>query len=331
MVANYVSLALFDSTLPTIVTCDSSSYGIAASMSQIHGSTERIVACISRTLSPAERKYSVGEKEALACVWACERLHTYLWGRKFILRTDHRSLTTLLTSKGQGRASMRIARWNTRLMLYDYDIQYKPGAENYVADCFSRLPLPTIENDSTQDEIILFMNDIEELSVNLQEFQSGTENDELLQEVVKYVYNGWPAKSNTLHETLKPYYLVRDELATADGVLMKNDRVVVPTELRGKLLRLAHATHPGVVRTKQRLRPFYWWPQMDKQVEEMVNGCMICQSSDKSAKTYTAPMQPVARPSGPWKKVAIDIVGPMDYLRSLPICIHFGGLLQLVA
>jgi hypothetical protein len=96
MVANYVSLALFDSTLPTIVTCDSSSYGIAASMSQIHGSTERIVACISRTLSPAERKYSVGEKEALACVWACERLHTYLWGRKFILRTDHRSLTTLV-------------------------------------------------------------------------------------------------------------------------------------------------------------------------------------------------------------------------------------------
>jgi transposase InsO family protein len=95
---------------------------------------------------------------------------------------------------------------------------------------------------------------------------------------------------------------------------MKNDRVVVPTELRGKLLRLAHATHPGVVRTKQRLRPFYWWPQMDKQVEEMVNGCMICQSSDKSAKTFTAPMQPVARPSGPWKKVAIDIVGPMDYL-----------------
>lgn len=314
MVANYISLALFDSTLPTIVTCDSSSYGIAASMSQMHGSTERIVACISRTLSPAERKYSVGEKEALACVWACERLHTYLWGRKFILRTDHRSLTTLLTSKGQGRASMRIARWNTRLMLYDYDIEYKPGAENHVADCFSRLPLPDIEIDNTQDEIILCLHAVDELSVNLQEFQTNTENDELIQQVMEYVQNGWPIKATLLDDNLRPYYLIRDELATLHGVLMKNDRVVVPTEIRGKLLRLAHATHPGMVRTKQRLRPFYWWPNMDRQVEEMVRGCIICQSSDKSAKTYNAPLQPVARPSDPWKKVAIDIVGPMDYL-----------------
>jgi hypothetical protein len=48
---------------------------------------------------------------------------------------------------------------------------------------------------------------------------------------------------------------------------------------------------------------------MDKQVEEMVNGCMICQSSDKSAKTFTAPMQPVARPSGHGRKLVLTLLG----------------------
>ena len=46
------------------------------------------------TLSAAERKYSTVEKEALACVWAVERWRIYVWGRRFILRTNHQALTT---------------------------------------------------------------------------------------------------------------------------------------------------------------------------------------------------------------------------------------------
>lgn len=58
----------------------------------------------------AERKYPIVEKEALACVWAVERWRTFLGGRRFTLQMDHQALTTLLATKGIGRAGMSIAR-----------------------------------------------------------------------------------------------------------------------------------------------------------------------------------------------------------------------------
>ncbi|KAK0134339.1 Retrovirus-related Pol polyprotein from transposon 17.6 [Merluccius polli] len=143
LIVDSPALSLFDPELPTIVTTDASDYGLGAVLTQIHpDASERTVAFASRTLSPAERKYSTVEKEALGCVWATERWRTYLWGRHFTLRTDNSPLTTLLTSKGQGRAGMRVARWSARLLSFCYDIQYKPGRENVTADCLSRLPLP---------------------------------------------------------------------------------------------------------------------------------------------------------------------------------------------
>ena len=36
-----------------------------------------------------QRRYSTGEKEALSCLFATERWHIFLWGRRFWLRTDH--------------------------------------------------------------------------------------------------------------------------------------------------------------------------------------------------------------------------------------------------
>ncbi|KAJ8362815.1 hypothetical protein SKAU_G00116460 [Synaphobranchus kaupii] len=137
------ALALFDPALPTVISTDASDYGLGAVFTQIHPNhTERTVAFASRTLTPAERKYSTVEKEALGCVWAVEKWRTYLWGRRFTLRTDHQALTTLLTTKGLGRAGMRIARWSARLLCFDYDVIYRPGAQNFTADCLSRLPLP---------------------------------------------------------------------------------------------------------------------------------------------------------------------------------------------
>ncbi|KAL7846430.1 hypothetical protein SRHO_G00214100 [Serrasalmus rhombeus] len=143
------ALALFDPALPTIVSTDASDYSIGGVLSQLHpDNTEKTVA--SRTLTPTERKYSVVEKEALACVWTTERWRTYLWGTKFTLKTDHQALTTLLATRGMGRSGLRIARWSARLLCFNYDIAYRRGVDNRAADCLSRLPLPN-KDDSTLD------------------------------------------------------------------------------------------------------------------------------------------------------------------------------------
>lgn len=49
------------------------------------------------------------------------------------LRTDHQALTTLLATKGMGRAGMHIARWSAHLLCFNYEVSYKPGSENITA------------------------------------------------------------------------------------------------------------------------------------------------------------------------------------------------------
>ena len=105
-------LAHFDLDAQTIVTTDASGTGHGAVLSQVSGGKERPVAYASKTLSATERKYSTGEREALACIFACEYWHVFLFGRKFILRTDHQALTTLLATSGSGHRPVRIYRWS---------------------------------------------------------------------------------------------------------------------------------------------------------------------------------------------------------------------------
>lgn len=113
-------LKMFDPPLTVTVSTDASNCGLGAVLQQQDGHQ-----FASRTLSPVQRKYSVGECEALACIWACERWHTYLWGRRFTLQTDHQALVSLLASRGSGRRPLRIARWNARLLRHNLEVVHK--------------------------------------------------------------------------------------------------------------------------------------------------------------------------------------------------------------
>jgi hypothetical protein len=138
-IASPQTLAHFDvSADETLVTCDASTTALGACLSQKVNGVERPIAFASRVLSPAERRYSASEREGLACLWACERWHLYLYGRRFTLITDHQALKTLLTAGGSGHRPLRLHRWSDRLFQYTFDVQFRPGRENSVADCLSR-------------------------------------------------------------------------------------------------------------------------------------------------------------------------------------------------
>ena len=81
-------LAHFDINCQTIVSTDASGIALGAVLSQIQRGQEVPIAFASRALQPNERAYSVGEREALACIWACEHWHYYLYGT---LHTPYRS------------------------------------------------------------------------------------------------------------------------------------------------------------------------------------------------------------------------------------------------
>ena len=74
---------------------------------------EKPIGFVSRTLADAEKNYSQLEKKGLACVYGIKCFHSYLYGHKFILQTDHQPLTTLFseTKNVPSQASSRIQRW----------------------------------------------------------------------------------------------------------------------------------------------------------------------------------------------------------------------------
>lgn len=308
LLASHQVLCMFDPALPVVVSTDASAYGLGAVLQQLDGSHTRTVAFASRTLTAAERKYSAGEREALACLWACERWHVYLWGRPFTLQTDHQALVALLSAQSTGQRPLRIARWTARLLRYNFTVKYRRGSDNKIADALSRLPAPGTEGElQLEEEVVSLVTS----SVHLADLKLATAEDGTLADVMRFVQSSWPARKDLAAE-LTPYYEVRKELSMADGLLLRTERIVVPAKLTVTFVQLAHESHPGIVKTKRRLRDQYWWPGMDRQVESTIRSCTVCQAADKSTKTAPTPLQPVPLPDKPWSKIAIDIVGPFD-------------------
>ena len=116
----------FDGSKPLVLACDGSPYGVGAVLShQQEDGSERLIAFTSRTLAPAEKKYSQLDKEALAIIFGVKHFHQYIYGRSFVIISDHKCLMHLFSeSKATlAMASARIQCWALLLGAYEYCIE----------------------------------------------------------------------------------------------------------------------------------------------------------------------------------------------------------------
>ena len=106
--------------------------------------SEKPIAYASRTLTKPERAYSQLDKEALAVIFAVKKFHQFLYGRHFVIYTDHKPLLGLFNPEKAPptMASRRVQRWSLTLLGHEYELVYLPGSQNGNADSFNRLPLP---------------------------------------------------------------------------------------------------------------------------------------------------------------------------------------------
>jgi len=120
-----------------ILQTDASTTGLGAVLTQTYDDSERVIAYASRTLNAAERNYSATELKCLAVVWGIRRMRSYLEGYAFTVVTDHQALKWLQKLESPSR---RLGCWMFELQQYEFDVKYRRGTLNRVADALSRCP-----------------------------------------------------------------------------------------------------------------------------------------------------------------------------------------------
>nr|CAD1837528.1 unnamed protein product [Ananas comosus var. bracteatus] len=124
-------LALPNFSTTFILECDASGIGIGGVLMQ----EGRPIAFTSKALSEKHRALPTYEKEMMAILHAVNKWRQYLLGRHFIIYTDHRSLKYLMEQRVSSEMQQK---WTAKLLGYDYEIRYKKGVDNSVADALSR-------------------------------------------------------------------------------------------------------------------------------------------------------------------------------------------------
>ncbi|KAK3737959.1 hypothetical protein QZH41_001659, partial [Actinostola sp. cb2023] len=308
-------VAHFNQSADTQLKVDASPVGLGAILLQENNGTVRPVAYASRTLTDVERRYSQTEKEALAVVWACERFHLYLYGKEFMLYTDHKPLEVIYSPKS--KPPPRIERWALRLQPYRFTIAHMAGKTN-PADVLSRLPLddqPFRERNIAEEYINYVTVNAVPKALTLEQIKEATSTDHVLQQVKNCLHGAvWPDTPELL-----PYKQVKDELCASNGVVLRGSKIVIPTALHHATLCNAHEGHQGIVRTKQMIREKVWWPGILRQVEAMVKACLPCQSVAVT-KSAVEPLRPSVMPAKPWQEVHIDLCGPFPTGETLLVC-----------
>ncbi|KAI3373156.1 hypothetical protein L3Q82_006487 [Scortum barcoo] len=130
-------LAYPDPCRPFIVDTDASNVGLGAVLSQEGEQGEQVIAYFSRSLSRPERNYCVTRRELLAVILSLRHFRPYLYGQRFLLRTDHASLTWLLNFK---EPEGQLARWLETLQDYNFEVRHRAGRLHVNADALSRRP-----------------------------------------------------------------------------------------------------------------------------------------------------------------------------------------------
>ena len=120
-----------------ILDTNASDTAIRAELLQLQEGEERVISYGSFGLTLAQRNYCTTRKELLAVLRFTRAYRHYLLGRRFIVRTDHSSLTWLMHFKN---AEGMLARWIAELSQYDMVIQHHPGKQHGNADALSRMP-----------------------------------------------------------------------------------------------------------------------------------------------------------------------------------------------
>lgn len=296
-------LKYYDVNKPVVLSVDASQDGLGSVLLQ-----ENLpVAYASRALTQTERNYAQIEKEALAISFACNRFRKYIAGKEVEVESDHKPLEAIF-KKPLSECPIRLQRVRMKLQAFDINVKYKPGKELLLADALSRAYLKN-SDENCEDELnaeVFMLLDNFPISMDKKEaFKNEVVNDEEMQMLEKFIKKGWPSDKTNVPDVIQPYFTCSDELTMIDGLIFKAQRLVVPKKFRKEMLDRIHYSHLGIEKCKNRAREVVFWPNMNKQIEDVVKNCESCMIYKRA--NVKEPMKPHEIPNGPWEVLGMDL------------------------
>ena len=125
------------------------------------------------------------------------------------------------------------------------------------------------------------------MALDVNAIRRATQDDPTCQKLIELLQNNsWNSlNSNNLHPEintaeLRAYELLKQELSLTPeaDLIIRENRLVIPTKLRQQVISLAHEGHQGLIKTKKLLREKVWFPKIDTLTEKAVKECLACQS-----------------------------------------------------
>jgi hypothetical protein len=218
---------------------------------------------------------------------ALKKWHPYLIGRHFKVKTDHDSLKYFLE---QILCSEEQQKWVTKILGYDFEIIYKKGKKNVVADALS------IKNEDL--EAFLYAISIIQPDWII-EARDEWKNEEKVWTLIQKLQHDSNA-SNTF--TWK-----NDSLWYKDRLYLCNN-----SQLKQKVLLELHTSlvggHSGFFKTYHRVKKDFFWDGLKTDVQRFVADCLVCQQNKVEAIKTLGLLQPLSIPSQHWEEVSMDFI-----------------------
>ncbi|GFY20569.1 retrovirus-related Pol polyprotein from transposon 412 [Trichonephila clavipes] len=323
---------------PFILDTDASNESVGAVLSQEIDGQERVVAYWSKCLSKPERNYCVTRKELLAIVKAIEHFHHYLYGQKFLLRTDHASLTWLMNFRN---TEGQVARWIQRLNEYYFDIRHRKGSSHGNADALSRRPCPEncrhCSRVETKDDYAIRQITTSTATPPDPWSDEKVREDQMADPDIKPLIEFMESSSNkpswqdisAYSPTTKQYWALWNSLHLRNGVLYRKFesedgktfrwQLVLPRSRIPEVLKELHGSptggHFGVMKTLHRVRERFCWGKVRADVEQWCKSCDAC-SARKGPKIRSRGKLHRYNVGAPFERIAFDILGPLPRTAS---------------